>query len=280
MGTSAASQSDMYQQSQHAQNAHDSQHVRSDQHSFGHVQNRTQSPSAGLVPDPVFVNSLRSIDGTGTSGQGQLEGPTENEAVVAETIVRARKSWKTVKGRSEVVWPPHLERVLIQALLQYKPNDARYTRALGRFPKRNRFISDYIFSVTGIRRSPKQVGSRLQQLKDVSCGKMLLNHVASWSQTTSSAPVSASGSPLGLDLPLESQSDLELITNELHGLASGSEGSQSPVTPIGGIDQALYFAHPSAPSADVLDSMAAMQLAFPHLNWFSEGQCKSGPSLC
>jgi transcriptional enhancer factor len=40
---------------------------------------------------------------------------------------------------------------------------------LGRFPRRNRFISDYIFDKTGKRRSPKQVGSRLQQLRE-SCG--------------------------------------------------------------------------------------------------------------
>jgi hypothetical protein len=31
---------------------------------------------------------------------------------------------------------------------------------------RNRFISDYIFETTGKRRTPKQVGSRLQQLRD------------------------------------------------------------------------------------------------------------------
>ena len=57
------------------------------------------------------------------------------------------------------------------ALLQYKPSDSRYARALGRFPKRNRFISDFIYEETGVRRTPKQVGSRLQQLKDVGCGK-------------------------------------------------------------------------------------------------------------
>ena len=58
----------------------------------------------------------------------------------------------------------------------YKPHDPRYARALGRFPKRNRFISDYIYDLTGVRRSPKQVGSRLQQLKDVACGKKRKYH--------------------------------------------------------------------------------------------------------
>jgi len=39
---------------------------------------------------------------------------------------------------------------------------------------RNRFISNYIFESTGKRRTPKQVGSRLQQLRDTCRGKRLL----------------------------------------------------------------------------------------------------------
>jgi len=39
-------------------------------------------------------------------------------------------------------------------------------KTLGRFPLRNRFIADYIREVTGKKRTPKQVGSRLQQLRD------------------------------------------------------------------------------------------------------------------
>jgi hypothetical protein len=54
-------------------------------------------------------------------------------------------------------------------LERYEPDDSRETRMLGRFPRRNRFISDYIFDKTGKRRSPKQVGSRLQKLRE-SCG--------------------------------------------------------------------------------------------------------------
>ena len=36
---------------------------------------------------------------------------------------------------------------------------------------RNRFISDWIFEKTGKRRTAKQVGSRLQQLRDTCGGK-------------------------------------------------------------------------------------------------------------
>jgi hypothetical protein len=36
---------------------------------------------------------------------------------------------------------------------------------------RNRFLSDYIFNKTGQSRTAKQVGSRLQQLRDPRSGK-------------------------------------------------------------------------------------------------------------
>ncbi|KAJ7065412.1 hypothetical protein C8F01DRAFT_945549, partial [Mycena amicta] len=48
----------------------------------------------------------------------------------------------------------------------YVPDDSRETRMLGRFPPRNRFISGYILEKTGERRSAKDVGSRLQQLRE------------------------------------------------------------------------------------------------------------------
>ena len=35
---------------------------------------------------------------------------------------------------------------------------------------RNRFISDYIYKITGKSRTPKQVGSRLQQLRCICKG--------------------------------------------------------------------------------------------------------------
>ncbi len=56
-------------------------------------------------------------------------------------------------------------------LENYQPDDSRETRLLGRFPMRNRFISDWIFEKTGKRRTAKQVGSRLQQLRDTCGGK-------------------------------------------------------------------------------------------------------------
>ncbi|KAF6745009.1 TEA/ATTS domain family-domain-containing protein, partial [Ephemerocybe angulata] len=80
-----------------------------------------------------------------------------------------RRSWKTLKGKAEAVWGPELEAVLLDALEQYQYTDDNkpYLSKHGlRFPHRNQFISQYIYEKTGKNRTHKQVGSRLQQLRD------------------------------------------------------------------------------------------------------------------
>lgn len=108
----------------------------------------------------------------------------------AQVAATGRRSWKTLKGRGEAVWPPQLEAALIEgrsffkrlihvlkaydpvpALGKYEPENTKSSKTLGRFPMRNRFVSDYIYDKTGKRRTPKQVGSRLQQLRDTCKGK-------------------------------------------------------------------------------------------------------------
>ncbi|KAF4598930.1 hypothetical protein EYR38_007343 [Pleurotus pulmonarius] len=101
-------------------------------------------------------------------------GPSSTTLEVFQSIVKGRKSWKTLRGNGEAVWPPELEAALLEGLESYQPDDSRETRLLGRFPMRNRYISDYIWKVTGKRRTAKQVGSRLQQLRDTCGGKRLL----------------------------------------------------------------------------------------------------------
>jgi hypothetical protein len=49
---------------------------------------------------------------------------------------------------------------------QLETEGIRVNKPLNRFPFRNKFISNYVFAVTGTKRTPKQVGSRLQQLRD------------------------------------------------------------------------------------------------------------------
>ncbi|TFK39519.1 hypothetical protein BDQ12DRAFT_722372 [Crucibulum laeve] len=81
-------------------------------------------------------------------------------------IATGRKTWKNLKKKKEAVWPPYVETVLLEALDKYRPASNRDVKQLQRFPKRNRYISDYILEATGKRRTAKQVGSRLQQLRD------------------------------------------------------------------------------------------------------------------
>ncbi|KAF9234819.1 hypothetical protein BU15DRAFT_78656 [Melanogaster broomeanus] len=99
--------------------------------------------------------------------------PSSKQSVedILQTILRTRKSWKTLKGQAEAVWPPYLEATMLKALQDYEPDDSRETRMLGRYPMRNRFISDYVHRTTGKYRSAKQVGSRLQQLRDTAEGR-------------------------------------------------------------------------------------------------------------
>jgi hypothetical protein len=116
---------------------------------------------------------------------------------ILQIILGSRKSWKSLKGKSEAVWPPYLEATMLKgtfiilymsrfsrfitrhtALQEYEPDDSRETRMLGRYPMRNRFISDYIHSTTGKFRSAKQVGSRIQQLRDTPGGRKCKCHIA------------------------------------------------------------------------------------------------------
>ncbi len=54
---------------------------------------------------------------------------------------------------------------------KYTPADSKWPRGLSRFPNRNKFIAEYILKKTGYIRTAKQVGFRLQQLKETDAGK-------------------------------------------------------------------------------------------------------------
>lgn len=89
-------------------------------HDRTHYPTRFDPSTATVNPDDEFVESLRSIRATGSSPDqdylDRVSDSTKSEAVVADTILRSRKSWKTVKGRAEPVWPPELEKALIQGV--------------------------------------------------------------------------------------------------------------------------------------------------------------------
>ncbi|KAF8804881.1 hypothetical protein BYT27DRAFT_7106114 [Phlegmacium glaucopus] len=99
----------------------------------------------------------------------------------AEQIVATgRKSWKTLRGKGEAVWPPLLEAALIEALEKYQLEavGSKGAQKSGRFPMRNRFVSDYIYETTSKYRTPKQVSSRLQQLRDTCKGDKILQLIS------------------------------------------------------------------------------------------------------
>ncbi|KAG2122329.1 hypothetical protein DEU56DRAFT_864478 [Suillus clintonianus] len=125
---------------------------------------RSSSPSTG--------STTSSSCGSGPS---RLMLPSQSTEDILRTIMKVRKSWKTLKGHTEPVWPPYLEATMLKGLHEYKPVDSRETQILGRFPMRNRFISEYIYHKTGMYRSSKQIGSRLQQFRDTSEGRELID---------------------------------------------------------------------------------------------------------
>ncbi|KAK0435538.1 hypothetical protein EV421DRAFT_1908612 [Armillaria borealis] len=131
-------------------------------------------------PTPVWSSHAKASSSSPTTRYARANmndvksGSNTGAQEVFQTIYNGRKSWKTLRG-GEMVWPAELEAALIEGLEQYQPDDSRETRLLGRFPMRNRFISEYIFRKTGRRRTAKQVGSRLQQLRETCTGKRLMD---------------------------------------------------------------------------------------------------------
>ncbi|KAF7375333.1 TEA domain-containing protein [Mycena sanguinolenta] len=126
--------------------------------------------------------------------------PSQTTKEVLEAVLAARKSWKISRG-GETVWPLDLEAALLEGLERYQPEDCRETRMLGRYPRRNCFISDYIFDKTGKFRSPKQVGSRLQQLRE-SCGGTSLKKLLCPTRTTAAHPSTSDFTDSGPSSPI------------------------------------------------------------------------------
>ncbi|KAH0829026.1 hypothetical protein J3R83DRAFT_2480 [Lanmaoa asiatica] len=149
---------------------------------------------------------------------------------ILQIVLKSRKSWKTLKGRSEAVWPPHLEATMLKALQEYEPNDSRETRMLGRYPMRNRFISDYIHRVTGKYRSAKQVGSRLQQLRDTPEGRELIDTLTRCYRTRMDAGTCNARVPVYQPIPWNPSSSPSVSTISCDS-SSTSSSSASPVTP-------------------------------------------------
>ncbi|KAJ6546080.1 hypothetical protein DFH09DRAFT_1321318 [Mycena vulgaris] len=149
----------------------------------------TASTGSSPPPTPPADRLYAPIKG---SAWPSLQSQTTKD--VLQSVLKVRKSWKTLRG-GETVWPLDLEAALLEGLENYQPDDSRETRMLGRFPRRNRFISDYIFEKTGKRRTAKQVGSRLQQLRESCGGQKLLHLLSPFRQPAYPESSSSSDSP-------------------------------------------------------------------------------------
>ncbi|GJE95545.1 TEA domain-containing protein [Phanerochaete sordida] len=112
------------------------------------------------------------------SGDELSDAAAPGTDAAVKSILNSRKCWRSLKGKEEPVWPPHLEAALIEGLEKYRPSESKSTRTLGRFPMRNKFVADHIFEKTAVRRTPKQVGSRIQQLRDTQTGKEILKVIS------------------------------------------------------------------------------------------------------
>ncbi|OCH90554.1 hypothetical protein OBBRIDRAFT_793217 [Obba rivulosa] len=107
-----------------------------------------------------------------TDGISYAVPPTSDTSCIIQTILSSRKRWK--KGKGEVIWPPNLEAALMEGLTMYHHIESHMTRTSKRFPMRNKLISEHIYKATGKLRTPKQVGSRLAQLRDTKEGQCIL----------------------------------------------------------------------------------------------------------
>ncbi|KAL0955525.1 hypothetical protein HGRIS_001763 [Hohenbuehelia grisea] len=176
---------------------------------------------------------------------------------VFQSIVKGRKSWKTLRGNGEAVWPPELEAALLEGLESYQPDDSRETRLLGRFPMRNRFISDYIFRVTGKRRTAKQVGSRLQQLRDTCGGKRLLSLLSPCRRDTAPGQVSSAA------LMREQQRMERPSVGPDASSGSDTSSVYSPSTPLDTDPNTPYFEMPKPQRSVICIDILPEDLAYP-----------------
>ncbi|KAF9464907.1 hypothetical protein BDZ94DRAFT_1307621 [Collybia nuda] len=201
--------------------------------------------TASSFPRPLPIamgNPQESFMSTSVVGDLGCSMPASHHGRATQGFVAktGRKTWKTQKDKKEAVWPPHIETVLFEALHKYRPTSTGDPRLLRRFPKRNRFISDHILKITGKVRTPKQVGSRLQQLRDTCREEDVLNLLSRReypnsgdenlpvydldgsddSSSSSSASVSPATSPLSACFPDNVHHSLDLASVNITGPVS------------------------------------------------------------
>lgn len=153
-----------------------------------------------------------------------LMAPGEYETLKSTTIHSSRTGRQTYKTSitNRTVWPDYLEDALLQALFSYRPTSTKTPRRqLRRFPNRNRYISQYIFSATGVKRSAKQVGSRLQQLRETCTDPTIYDLIVNKNISPATPPEEdlsddPSTPPIANDIDTVPESELLTIPQYLH----------------------------------------------------------------
>ncbi|KAJ7208318.1 hypothetical protein GGX14DRAFT_395975 [Mycena pura] len=128
------------------------------------------TPKGSVYDDSSYPEPVPWIAYQECTALTAQQGSTEPSNDALRIVLHSRRHRKTSINGGDV-WPEHLEAALLEGLEKYIPDDSRESRMLGRYRGRNKFVSREIFRATGERRSSKQVGSRIQQLKHCSTGR-------------------------------------------------------------------------------------------------------------
>ncbi|KAF9048969.1 hypothetical protein BJ165DRAFT_1073464 [Panaeolus papilionaceus] len=185
--------------------------------------------NARMQPDAHSLPTLPPTPSTTLHGHFSMS-PIDNFSHIQSHSERTgRRTFKTSKEKKEAVWPPLLEDALIEGLSIYRPA-SKSGRRLRRFTKRNCFISKYILDTTGKHRTPKQVGSRIQQIHETTKDPHLIKLI-----TCRDFPrEDEAGNDAQASSPTGSQSSLDAVSpteSQFFSYSTGtSAGSVSPVS--------------------------------------------------
>ncbi|KAG6919181.1 hypothetical protein DXG01_008479 [Tephrocybe rancida] len=141
-----------------------------------------------------FTSQQRQAFVTQTSVENlsQNFSAEEHEIHAKNLLATGRQYWKTRGNNGEAIWPPQVERVLLEGLKRYQKY-AWKPVADHRCPMRNKFIAEHIKKKTGAIRTPRQVSSRLQHLRDTCQKKSILELIVPLERD--SPPTTSSRSP-------------------------------------------------------------------------------------
>ncbi|KAJ7843560.1 hypothetical protein B0H14DRAFT_2585699 [Mycena olivaceomarginata] len=117
-------------------------------------------------PRRKFQVTVSTVWEFGTDSEA-VEEEQERERFGNLLSLTNRQSFKNNHDGSKPVWPEAIEAALVEGLTIYYTLHGKkdFSRKLKKIPYRNRFITEHILTTTNEPRTPRQVASRLQQLR-------------------------------------------------------------------------------------------------------------------